>query len=248
MPTSLIPLGSIVSAIVYACSALCISIHAFQPLITTVHLGKRNRMDYVDRAHCNMRIRKTLFNSRRSYVAQLHETVENTEQQSSSSISESKIIHLSSSEGIDFQTLMIMDVVLFQRRNNNDPSKLELGAVQENGNIAPLSTWTLESAYESSTTDMMEFVVDEEDLFPGLTSEEVTILEVLDDINYGSRQVGGGKGPGNPHGEESELLYYVDRSLVEGEYCFVDGSEEGNYDRGKMTIDIVVNTNLEHLW
>ena len=226
MTNSLISLGSIVTAIVYACTVSCISIHAFQPLITitTVHLGKRNRMGH--------------------YADQ----VENTEQQSSSSIYESKIINLSSSEGIDFQTLMIMDVVLFQRRTNDDPSKLELGAVQENGNIAPLSTWTLESAYESSTTDMMEFVVDEEDLFPGLSSNEVTILKVLDGINYGSRQVGGGKGPGNPHGEESELLYYVDRSLVEGEYCFVDGSEEGNYDRGKMTIDIVVNTNLEHLW
>ena len=228
-----------VIAVAYVCSVLlCISTHAFQqPLTKTVYLGKRSSR------------KKTLVASRRSYssVVQLHGTVENTEQQQTSS-SESKIITLPSSEGIDNQTLMVMDVVLFQRRNNNDPSKLELGAVQENNNIAPLSTWTLESAYESSTTDMMEFVVDEEDLFPGLSSNEVTILKVLDDINYGSRQVGGGKGPGNPHGEESELLYYIDRSLVEGKYCFVDESEKGN-DRGnKMTIDIVVNTNLEHLW
>ena len=184
MTTSLISLGSIFTAIVYACSVSCISIHAFQPLITTVHLGKRNRRGrYVDQAILvRFNIRKNRI-ERRSDVAQLHGTVENTEQQSSSSISESKIINLSSYEGIDFQTLMIMDVVLFQRRNNDDPSKLELGAVQENGNIAPLSTWTLESAYESSTTDMMEFVVDEEDLFPGLSSNEITILEVYHSCN-----------------------------------------------------------------
>ncbi len=114
-----------------------------------------------------------------------------------------------------------MDVVLFQRKQQQqqyESTTIELGAVQENGNIAPLSTWTLESAYETSNNDMMEFVVDEHDLFPGLRSEEVTVLKVLegDNIGYGSRQVGGGKGLGNPHGEESEIVYYVERSVVEG--------------------------------
>lgn len=138
---------------------------------------------------------------------------------------------------------MVMDVVLFQRRNTENPSSIELGSVQENGNIAPLSTWTLESAYESALNDMMEFVVDEEDLFPGMNSEEITVLRVLDSdmIGYGSRQVGGGKGPGNPHGEESEIIYYVDRSVVEGIFCF-EGDDE------VLKIDVVVNSNLEHLW
>ena len=96
---------------------------------------------------------------------------------------------------------MIMDVVLFQR-NDSINSKLELGAVQENGNVAPLSTWTLDPSYTSSSgDDILEFVVDEEDMYPGLSSNEVIIHKRID-VDYGSRQVGGGKGPGNPHGEE----------------------------------------------
>ncbi len=150
---------------------------------------------------------------------------------------------ISTDEPIAFTDLMVMDVVLFQRRTTKNPSSIELGSVQENGNVAPLSTWTLESAYESALNDMMEFVVDEEDLFPGMNSEEITVLRVLDSdmIGYGSRQVGGGKGPGNPHGEESEIIYYVDRSVVEGVYS-IKGDEE------LLKIDVVVNSNLEHLW
>ena len=85
----------------------------------------------------------------------------------------------------------------------------------------------------------MEFVVDEEDLFPGMTSEEITVLRVLDSdvVGYGSRQVR----VGNPHGEESEIIYYVDRAVVEGVY-----SIEGDDD--VLKIDVVVNSNLEHLW
>ena len=150
---------------------------------------------------------------------------------------------LRTDELIDFTSLMVMDVVLFQRRNTKNPSSIELGSVQENGNIAPLSTWTLESAYTSAVNDMMEFVVDEHDLFPGMTSEEITVLRVLDGdvVGYGSRQVGGGKGPGNPHGEESEIIYYVDRAVVEGVYS-IEGDDE------VLKIDVVVNSNLEHLW
>ena len=144
---------------------------------------------------------------------------------------------------------MVMDVVLFHRKTSSPQSKLELGAVQENGNVAPLSTWTLESAYETPANDMMEFVVDEEDLFPGLPAEECTVLMVLDGsvMGYGSRQVGGGKGPGNPHGEESEMLYYVDRGVVEGMYEG-DGGSSGDGEGGEMKIDVVVNPNLEHIW
>lgn len=164
---------------------------------------------------------------------------------------------------------MVMDVVLFQRRRRQKNSTtttpstiLELGAIQENGSIAPLSTWTLESAYTSASNDMMEFVVDEEDLFPGLRvfddskegdddddddNNSISVLSVLSGevVGYGSRQVGGGKGPGNPHGEESEMIYYVDRSVVEGRYVM-----EGRRDDNEvvLTIDVVVNPGLEHLW
>lgn len=164
---------------------------------------------------------------------------------------------------------MVMDVVLFQRRRRQKNSTtttpstiLELGAIQENGSIAPLSTWTLESAYTSASNDMMEFVVDEEDLFPGLRvfddskegddvddddNNSISVLSVLSGevVGYGSRQVGGGKGPGNPHGEESEMIYYVDRSVVEGRYVM-----EGRGDDNEvvLTIDVVVNPGLEHLW
>jgi hypothetical protein len=43
--------------------------------------------------------------------------------------------------------------------------------------------------------------------------------------------VGGGKGPGNPHGEESELLYYIDNRVVE-----------------ENSIDVVLKPELEILW
>jgi hypothetical protein len=178
----------------------------------------------------------------------------------------------STSSGTDKKSILhlddltVMDVVLFRRNADlaSPPSSLELGAVQENGNISPLSTWTLESAYTSPFHDMMEFVVDEINMFPGLTSNDITICMLLESnvIGYGSRQVGGGKGPGNPHGEESELLYYVDRSVVEGTYyygedgdcCYKqdsegeDGVEKKMGEEVGMKIHVVVNPSLEHLW
>ena len=75
--------------------------------------------------------------------------------------------------------------------------------------------------------------MDEEDLFPGYTDENLIIHSVLDEslISYGSRQVNGGKGPGNPHGEESELVYYVDRDVLTSN-----------------DVDIVIKPELEILW
>lgn len=138
----------------------------------------------------------------------------------------------------DELNLMVMDVVIYEQ-----DSRLKLGAVQENGNVAPLSTWTMESSYETDANDMLAFVVDEDDVFPGLDSSEITVLKRLegDDIlSYGSRQVGGGKGLGNPHGEESEIVYYLDRSVVEGQYFKKTGSD--------LKISIKMNEELEHLW
>jgi hypothetical protein len=62
---------------------------------------------------------------------------------------------------------------------------------------------------------------------------KVNVFSVLgeDLISYGSRQVGGGKGPGNPHGEESEQLYYIDRKVIDDH-----------------AITIVLKPQLEILW
>jgi len=156
--------------------------------------------------------------------------------------------------GVAFESLMDMDIVVFSRRpkagggkvltygQDETDAKLELGAMQEDGTIAPLSAWTLDSAFAGGSSDSIEFLVDEEDRFPGLTANDVVVHSVLDEslIGYGSRQVGGGKGPGNPHGEESELLYYVERSVLEGSCgdCAVDGRE----------INVVIKPELEILW
>ena len=153
-------------------------------------------------------------------------------------------------EEVDFNDLTIMDVVLFRRRQDSENKlKLELGTLQEETRkVAPLSAWTTDSSYISDTNDMMEFVVDEEDMFPGLTSEDIIILDVLEGsvIGYGSRQVGGGKGLGNPHGEESELLYYIDRRYVEGKF-YLDIDEQSD-EMNEMKIELVVNPSLEVIW
>lgn len=111
---------------------------------------------------------------------------------------------------MEIEDLMTMDVVIFSERNQS--TKRKLGAVQDDGRITPLSVWTLEPAFANS----LECLVDEEDLFPGFQRDQVEVHAIVpqDLLSYGSRQVGGGMGPGNPHGEESELLYYVDRSLL----------------------------------
>jgi len=74
--------------------------------------------------------------------------------------------------------------------------------------------------------------VDEEDLFPGFQRDDIIIHSIVpqESLSYGSRQVGGGMGPGNPHGEESELLYYIDRSIL------------------KDDIEVVVKPELEIFW
>lgn len=111
---------------------------------------------------------------------------------------------------ISIEDLMTMDVVIFSERNQS--TKRKLGAVQDDGRITPLSVWTLEPAFANS----LECLVDEEDLFPGFQHDQIEVHAIVPQhlLSYGSRQVGGGMGPGNPHGEESELLYYVDRSLL----------------------------------
>jgi hypothetical protein len=108
-----------------------------------------------------------------------------------------------------FNDLMTMDVVIFSEKKS---SQRKLGAVQDDGRITTLSVWTLEPAFGNS----LEFLVDEDDLFPGFNPDQIELHAIVPQnlLSYGSRQVGGGMGPGNPHGEESELLYYIDQSLL----------------------------------
>ena len=132
---------------------------------------------------------------------------------------------------IHLEDLMEMDVVVFSATSSSSKyQQRQLGAVQDDGRVTPLCVWTLEPAFATS----LEFLVDEHDLLPGYTSnDEIVIYSIVpqDKLSYGSRQVGGGMGPGNPHGEESELLYYVDQSIIDENF-----------------IQVVVKPELEIFW
>ena len=127
---------------------------------------------------------------------------------------------------IDFDSLMDMDIVVYSLSSSE--TKRQLGAIQEDGSLAPLVVWTTEPVFGDS---YFEFLVDEEDRFPGLKADDVILHSIVqeDALSYGSRQVGGGMGPSNPHGEESELLYYVDQKMLEG-------------------IELIVRPELEIFW
>jgi len=134
---------------------------------------------------------------------------------------------VSQSEDIDFESLMEMDIVLFSRASDkitddsesNSSTSLEIGAIQEDGSLASLCVWTNESMFgdvdDSENGGSMEFLVDEEAEAVD-TNDGVSIKSLLPEtvFSYGSRQVGGGMGPGNPHGELSEMLYYIDKQFI----------------------------------
>ncbi|KAL7572955.1 hypothetical protein ACA910_007460 [Epithemia clementina (nom. ined.)] len=93
--------------------------------------------------------------------------------------------------------------------NNDNKNQLWLAVVEEGGRLQPLSAWSAEPVFG---TTYWECLVDPDDRTPhGLQATTSNIVQVVPEqyVSYGSRQVGGGKGPGNPHGEESELLYYI---------------------------------------
>jgi hypothetical protein len=114
---------------------------------------------------------------------------------------------------LDFDSLLDMDIVVYSLSSNE--KERQLGAIQEDGSLAPLVVWTDEPVFGNS---YLEFLVHDEDRFPGLKAGDVILHSIIqeDALSYGSRQVGGGMGPENPHGEESELLYYVDQKMLEG--------------------------------
>lgn len=116
-----------------------------------------------------------------------------------------------------------MDVVVYSLL---DDDKLCLGAVQEGGLLSPLSAWTDEPAFG----DSIEFLVDEEDRF-SLEQETKDQLEIdsanndakhtirihhllsEDEVSYGQRQCP--RGVHNPHGEESEMVYYCSQHIID---------------------------------
>jgi hypothetical protein len=149
---------------------------------------------------------------------------------------------------LSFDDLMEMDIVTFVRRKSNNNNKnnnnknntdieqnndavVELGTIC-NGALVPLCAWTTESAYAASSSmkhPIIEFLHNDDQGV--LQKDEVILHSLVPAISYGSRQLGGGKGPGNPHGEESELLYYVDKDTLD-----------------KLGVHIVVRPELEILW
>lgn len=162
---------------------------------------------------------------------------------------------------VDLDDLREMDVVVFSDEppttqgtatNGVDSfsrPRRQLGAIQENGRIAPLCVWTLEPAFG----DSLEFLVDEHALHNnnnsgngGRDMRHVRIHGVVPHtaVSYGSRQVGGGMGPGNPHGEESEMLYYIEQSVL---YNNNNKQAEGD-DDGDLDIEIIVKPELEIFW
>lgn len=134
-----------------------------------------------------------------------------------------------------------MDVVVYSLADDED-NKLCLGAVQEGGVLSPLSAWTDEPAFG----DSVEFLVDEKDRFvleketkiqiemDGDDSEAKRTIRIHhllsdDEVSYGQRQCP--RGVHNPHGEESEMLYYVEQQLID-----------------EFQINMEVKPELETLW
>jgi hypothetical protein len=89
-----------------------------------------------------------------------------------------------------------------------------------------LSAWTTEPSFG----DSIEFLVDEEDRF-SLNATNIKLHYLLNEseMSFGSRQCH--RGVGNPHGEESELLYYVDQLVID-----------------KFDMKVILKPDLEILW
>jgi len=140
---------------------------------------------------------------------------------------------------IKFEDLIDMDVVIYSldkindndndNDNGNNNNNLSLGAIQEDGILSPLSAWTIEPAFGES----IEFLVHEDDRFllsnknennsiigtgtstSTSTSSVIRIHHLLSEseVSYSCRQCH--RGVDNPHGEESELIYYISQTLID---------------------------------
>jgi hypothetical protein len=130
-----------------------------------------------------------------------------------------------STEEVEFDILIEMDVVIYSNKDDEKETK-QFGALQEDGYLAPLSAWTTEPSFG----DSIEFLVDEEDRF-SLNATNIKLHYLLNEseMSFGSRQCH--RGVGNPHGEESELLYYVDQLVID-----------------KFDMKVILKPDLEILW
>ena len=93
------------------------------------------------------------------------------------------------------------DVVEYSR---NETGPVELGVIRD-GRLQPLCCW--------QEADPVELVWDEDE------EPLASVYEVYNAVDAFPQQrlIDGGLGPNNPHGEESEDVYFVDRSdLSEG--------------------------------
>jgi hypothetical protein len=89
------------------------------------------------------------------------------------------------------------DIVVYTLNRPRSDGKIEaLGVVLDNGTVQPLCVVS-----EASS----EYLWDDAE-----PVSSTLILRQLDaKIFYGQRQIGGGRGPGNPHGEESEDVFEI---------------------------------------
>jgi len=132
-----------------------------------------------------------------------------------------------------------------QQQQQQQQQQLWLGAIQEDGVLSPLSAWTDEPAFGDSIEFLVDeadrFLLaretqeqrqreEDEDKEIATNSNSnsnndanktttirigIRIHHLLSEaeLSYGARQCP--RGPHNPHGEESELLYYIDRHLID---------------------------------
>jgi hypothetical protein len=173
----------------------------------------------------------------------------------------------SNNDDVKIEDLIDMDVVIYslvENNHNNDDgddcnnsNKLYFGAMQEDGIISPLSVWSTEPVYGES----IEFLVDEEDRFSlqqkQFTSNSTTSTSTMAtirihhllteaEVSYSNRQCQ--RGVGNPHGEESELLYYIPQNVID-QYNNQNQSDPQNpQTESQQMLHISIKPDLEILW
>ena len=181
-------------------------------------------------------------------------------------------------DDVKIDDLIDMDVVIYSlvennqnndddsssSNNNNDSNRLYFGAMQEDGIISPLSVWSTEPVFGES----LEFLVDEEDRFSlqqkQFTSDSITststggstirIHHLLTEaeVSYSNRQCQ--RGVGNPHGEESELLYYIPQHVIDqynnspNPTNQSDDPQNPPTESSQQMLHISINPDLEILW
>eukprot|EP00638_Chattonella_subsalsa_P008830 CAMPEP_0117740150 /NCGR_PEP_ID=MMETSP0947-20121206/4176_1 /TAXON_ID=44440 /ORGANISM="Chattonella subsalsa, Strain CCMP2191" /LENGTH=164 /DNA_ID=CAMNT_0005556221 /DNA_START=1 /DNA_END=495 /DNA_ORIENTATION=- len=100
-----------------------------------------------------------------------------------------------------------LDVIEFCMKSEEENEQTRLGTILEDNRIQPLCCW----CENFGDDDDIEFLHDEE--CDSLAPEDVKIIRLVE--SYPSqRLVGGGMGPTNPHGEESEDVFLLKPKLL----------------------------------